>query len=195
MTRRPLPDDADGGHALGAAALGSCPALRLDVWASPAERGGPIDSECLEAPAFALPPASPALRAGAMGAPPSAPAGPATLLELVLEEALIVPAGAVLRGHVSARALVLAGEIVGSVHCGAGPVVICAHASLKGQLIAGGDVYICGSVIDYAGGTVISTPARLVLAPGASVAGDVRSGRIELYEGAMLQGAARAFEK
>jgi cytoskeletal protein CcmA (bactofilin family) len=141
-----------------------------------------------------LPLASPTSRAGATGARPCAPAGPNPLLELVLEEALVVPAGAVLRGHVSARALLLAGEIVGSVHCGTGPVVIRERASLKGQLIAGGDVYVCGSVIDYAGGTVISTPARLVLAPGARVAGDVRSGRIELHEGATLQGAARGFE-
>jgi cytoskeletal protein CcmA (bactofilin family) len=108
-----------------------------------------------------------------------------------LDDALVVPAGTILRGHVSARALLVAGEIIGTVHCGAGPVVIRKGASLKGQLIAGGDVHVCGSVVDYAGGTVISTPACLVLVSGARVEGDVRSGRLEIHEGATLHGVAR----
>lgn len=114
---------------------------------------------------------------------------------VVLEDALVVPAGTLLRGCVCARALLLAGEIVGTVHCGAGPVVIRPGASLKGQLIAGGDVHVCGSVIDYTGGTVITTPARLVLAPGARVEGDVRSGRLDVHEGATLNGTARGFDR
>jgi cytoskeletal protein CcmA (bactofilin family) len=119
----------------------------------------------------------------------------AAIQRVVLDDALVVPAGAILRGRVCARALLLAGEIVGTVHCGAGPVVIRPGASLKGQLIAGGDVHVCGSVIDYAGGTVITTPARLVLARGARVEGDVRSGRLEIHEGATLNGVARGFDR
>jgi cytoskeletal protein CcmA (bactofilin family) len=116
------------------------------------------------------------------------------MLRIVLEDPLVVPAGTILRGRACARALLLAGEIIGEVQCGAGPVVICEGASLKGQLIAGGDVHVCGSVVDYAGGVVISTPGRLVLAPGARVEGDVRSGTLEVHEDATLNGAARRFD-
>jgi len=132
----------------------------------------------------------------AAGLEPAARTPPAGAAHrVVLEDALVVPAGALLRGRVCARALLLAGEIVGTVHCGTGPVVIRAGASLKGQLIAGGDVHVCGAAIDYAGGTVITTPVRLVLAPGARVEGDVRSGRLEIHEGATLNGKARGFDR
>jgi cytoskeletal protein CcmA (bactofilin family) len=74
-------------------------------------------------------------------------------------------------------------------------LVIFPGASIKGQLVASGDVHVHGSVIDYGGGTVITTPGRLVLAPGARVEGDVRSGRLEIHEGAVLKGAARGFDR
>ena len=40
----------------------------------------------------------------------------------------------------------------------------------------------------------ITTPGKLTLAPGARVDGDVRSGWLDLYDGAMLNGAARGCE-
>jgi cytoskeletal protein CcmA (bactofilin family) len=163
-------------------------ALRLDVWCPGEEPGGsfPVDSATRVAP-----PRHDALDATRI--PRSS--GPGSVRRIVLEDPLVVPAGTILRGRVCARALLLAGEFIGDVHCGAGPVVICEGASLKGQLIAGGDVHVCGSVVDYAGGTVIITPGRLVLAPGARVEGDVRSGRLEVHEGAVLKGAARGFDR
>jgi cytoskeletal protein CcmA (bactofilin family) len=110
-----------------------------------------------------------------------------------LADALIIPAGTTVRGYLRTRALVLAGEIVGNVHCTAGPVVIRAGATLKGRLVAVGDVYVCGHVGDIGGGAVIATRGKITLAPGAHVEGDVRSGRLDLYEGARLDGLARAY--
>ena len=113
---------------------------------------------------------------------------------LRLDDALVVPAGALIRGYVRCRALLLVGDIVGNVHCTAGPVVVRSGASLKGRLVASGDVYVCGTVGDSGGGAVISTRGKLTLAPGARVDGDVRSGRLDLYDGAMLHGAAKGCE-
>jgi len=113
---------------------------------------------------------------------------------LRLDDALVVPAGAVLRGYVRCRALLLVGDIVGNVHCTAGPVVIRSGASLKGRLVAAGDVYVCGTVGDSGGGAVITTRGKLTLAPGARVDGDVRCGRFDLHEGATLQGSAKGCE-
>jgi cytoskeletal protein CcmA (bactofilin family) len=113
---------------------------------------------------------------------------------LQLDDALVVPAGALIRGYVRCRALLLVGDVVGNIHCTAGPVVIRSGASLKGRLVASGDVYVCGTVGDSGGGAVITTRGKLTLAPGARVDGDVRSGRLDLYDGAMLQGTARGCE-
>lgn len=113
---------------------------------------------------------------------------------LRLDDALVVPAGALIRGYVRCRALLLVGDIVGNVHCTAGPVVIRSGASLKGRLVASGDVYVCGTAGDTGGGAVITTRGKLTLAPGARVDGDVRSGRLEVYDGALLQGAAKGCE-
>jgi len=113
---------------------------------------------------------------------------------LRLDDALVVPAGALIRGYVRCRALLLVGDIVGNVHCTGGPVVIRSGASLKGRLVASGDVYVCGTVGDTGGGAVITTRGKLTLAPGARVDGDVRSARLDVYDGAMLQGAAKRCE-
>ena len=113
---------------------------------------------------------------------------------LRLDDALVVPAGALIRGYVRCRALLLVGDIVGNVHCTTGPVVIRSGASLKGRLVASGDVYICGTVGDIGGGAVITTRGKLTLAPGARVDGDVRSARLEVYDGALLLGAAKGCE-
>jgi cytoskeletal protein CcmA (bactofilin family) len=129
----------------------------------------------------------------ASGAPPHRPATSSTP-GLRLDDALVVPAGAVIRGYLRCRALLLAGDIVGNVHCTAGPVVVRSGASLKGRLVAAGDVYVCGTVGDSGGGAVITTRGKLTLAPGARVDGDVRSGWLDLYEGAMLQGVAKGCE-
>ncbi len=72
--------------------------------------------------------------------------------------------------------------------------MIRAGASLAGRLVASGDVYVCGAVADSGGGAVISTRGKLTLAAGARVEGDVRSGRLDLHDGAMLAGVARACE-
>ena len=122
------------------------------------------------------------------------PATSVTSASLRLDDALVVPAGAVVRGYVRCRALLLVGDVVGNIHCTAGPVVIRSGASLKGRLVAAGDVYVCGTVGDSGGGTVITTRGKLTLAPGARVDGDVRSGWLDLYDGAMLQGLARGCE-
>ena len=137
-------------------------------------------------------------------APPQAAAAPrparhhstpsATADGLRLDDALVVPAGALMRGYVRCRALLLVGDVVGNVHCTSGPVVIRSGASLKGRLVATGDVYVCGTVGDTGGGAVISTRGKLTLAPGARVDGDVRSGRLDLYDGAMLNGVAKGCE-
>jgi cytoskeletal protein CcmA (bactofilin family) len=111
-----------------------------------------------------------------------------------LDDALVVPAGALVRGYLRCRALLLAGDLVGNVHCTAGPVVIRAGARLTGRLVAYGDVYVCGTVGHDGGGAVIQTRGKLTLAPGSRVHGDVRSGRLDLYDGAMLDGVARACE-
>ncbi len=136
-------------------------------------------------PANAMPPtAEPAQQR-----PASAPGS-----GLRLDDALVVPAGALIRGYVRCRALLLVGDIVGNVHCTAGPVVIRSGASLKGRLVASGDVYICGTVGDTGGGAVITTRGKLTLAPGARVDGDVRSASLDVHDGAMLQGVAKRCE-
>ncbi len=123
-----------------------------------------------------------------------AAASPGASPGLRLDDALVVPAGAVVRGYVRCRALLLVGDVVGNIHCTAGPVVIRSGASLKGRLVAAGDVYVCGTVGDSGGGAVITTRGKLTLAPGARVDGDVRSGWLDLYDGAMLQGVAKGCE-
>jgi cytoskeletal protein CcmA (bactofilin family) len=114
---------------------------------------------------------------------------------LTLEEALVVPAGAVVRGYLRCHALLLVGDIVGNVHCTGGPVVIRSGATLKGRLVAAGDVYVCGTVGDGGGGAVVSTRGKLTLAPGARIDGDVRSARLELHDGAMFNGVGRPCEE
>jgi cytoskeletal protein CcmA (bactofilin family) len=73
-------------------------------------------------------------------------------------------------------------------------VVIRSGASLKGRLVAAGDVYVCGTVGDTGGGAVITTRGKLTLAPGARVDGDVRSDVLDLYDGAVLNGVAKRCE-
>ena len=119
---------------------------------------------------------------------------PPTASRLQLDDALVVPAGALIRGYVRCRSLLLVGDIVGNVHCTGGPVVIRSGASLKGRLVAAGDVVVCGTVGDTGGGAVITTRGKLTLAPGARVDGDVRSAWLDLYDGALLQGAAKRCE-
>ncbi len=144
------------------------------------------------------PPPSPSQRPPAtpQRAPAVAPISSCTgaSATLRLDDALVVPAGAVVRGYVRCRALLLVGDVVGNIHCTAGPVVIRSGASLKGRLVAAGDVYVCGTVGDSGGGAVITTHGKLTLAPGARVDGDVRSGWLDLYDGAMLQGVAKGCE-
>ena len=130
----------------------------------------------------------------ALAEPPARGPAAASAPGLRLDDALVVPAGALIRGYVRCRALLLVGDIVGNVHCTAGPVVIRSGASLKGRLVASGDVYVCGTVGDTGGGAVITTRGKLTLAPGARVDGDVRSGRLDVFDGAMLQGAAKRCE-
>jgi len=127
-------------------------------------------------------------------AEPSTPARTASAAGLRLDDALVVPAGALMRGYLRCRALLLVGHVVGNVHCTAGPVVIRSGASLKGRLVATGDVYVCGTVGDAGGGAVITTRGKLTLAPGARVDGDVRSAWLDLYDGALLNGTAKACE-
>jgi len=129
-----------------------------------------------------------------VGACSTTASGKAATSGLRLDDALVVPAGAVVRGYVRCRALLLVGDVVGNIHCTAGPVVIRSGASLKGRLVAAGDVYVCGTVGDSGGGAVITTHGKLTLAPGARVDGDVRSGWLDLYDGAMLQGMAKGCE-
>ena len=121
-------------------------------------------------------------------------ASPPPAARLQLEDALVVPAGALIRGYLRCGALLLAGDVVGNIHCTGGPVVIRSGASLKGRLVASGDVYVCGIVGESGGGAVITTRGKLTLAPGARVDGDVRSGRLELHEGAVLRGVAKRCE-
>ena len=138
--------------------------------------------------------ASTGSRSGTAAPGAAAPAGTATAAGLRLDDALVVPAGAVVRGYVRCRALLLVGDVVGNIHCTAGPAVIRSGASLKGRLVAAGDVYVCGTVGSSGGGAVITTHGKLTLAPGARVDGDVRSGWLDLYDGAMLQGVAKGCE-
>jgi len=132
--------------------------------------------------------------------PPSAASAAATPMAsasasgLRLDDALVVPAGALMRGYLRCHALLLVGDVVGNIHCTAGPVVIRAGASLKGRLVATGDVYVCGTVGDSGGGAVITTRGKLTLAPGARVDGDVRSGWLDVFDGAVLNGAAKRCE-
>lgn len=114
---------------------------------------------------------------------------------LQLDDALVVPAGAIVRGYLRCRALLLVGDVVGNVHCTGGPVVVRSGARLKGRLVAAGDVYVCGSVGDGSAGAVITTTGKVTLAPGSRVDGDVRSGRLDLYDGAMLLGVAKGCEE
>jgi len=141
----------------------------------------------------------PAARAAPAAASPRQAAAPVagvpTVTAVRLDDALVVPAGALVRGYIRCRALLLAGDVVGNVHCTAGPVVIRAGARLQGRLVASGDVYVCGSVGDGDGGALIVTPGKLTLAPGARVDGDVRSGWIDVYPGATLNGRARSCEE
>lgn len=127
-------------------------------------------------------------------APPVPHAVPPPAARVQLDDALVVPAGALIRGYLRCRSLLLAGDLVGNVHCTGGPVVIRTGASLNGRLVATGDVYVSGTVGDTGGGAVITTRGKLTLAPGARVDGDVRSGRLELHEGAVLQGVAKGCE-
>jgi cytoskeletal protein CcmA (bactofilin family) len=137
----------------------------------------------------------PAAMPDATSAPHMAPhMVPPAATRVQLDDALVVPAGALIRGYLRCRSLLLAGDLVGNVHCTGGPVVIRSGASLKGRLVATGDVYVSGTVGDTGGGAVITTRGKLTLAPGARVDGDVRSGRLELHEGAVLQGVARGSE-
>jgi len=145
----------------------------------------PLAGEALARAAFVAPTAD---------VPAPASAAASTAAGLRLDDALVVPAGAVMRGYIRCRALLLVGDVVGNVHCTAGPVVIRSGASLKGRLVASGDVYVCGTVGDTGGGAVITTRGKLTLAPGARVDGDVRSGWLDLYDGAMLNGAAKGCE-
>jgi len=134
-------------------------------------------------------------RVTATGASSSVAAAPASanVSGLRLDDALVVPAGALMRGYLRCHALLLVGDVVGNVHCTAGPVVIRSGASLKGRLVAVGDVYVSGIVGD-SGGAVITTRGKLTLAPGARVDGDVRSGWLDVYDGAILNGSAKRCE-
>lgn len=133
---------------------------------------------------------------GASAPPVAAPRPSAeSASRLQLDDALVVPAGAVVRGYLRCRALLLVGDVVGNVHCTGGPVVVRSGASLKGRLVAAGDVYVCGSVGDGNGGTVITTIGKVTLAPGSRVEGDVRSARLDMYDGAMLRGVAKGCEE
>ena len=140
------------------------------------------------------PPPSPRPAAAAARAAPQSTAPSATATGLRLDDALVIPAGALIRGYIRCRALLLVGDVVGNIHCTSGPVVIRSGASLKGRLVATGDVYVCGTVGDSGGGAVITTRGKLTLAPGARVDGDVRSGVLDLYDGALLSGVAKACE-
>jgi len=146
-----------------------------------------------DTPASRLVDPLPGVAAPAIAQAPHRPA-PAPATRLQLDDALVVPAGALIRGYLRCRALLLIGDVVGNVHCTAGPVVIRSGASLKGRLVASGDVYVCGTVGDSGGGAVITTRGKLTLAPGARVDGDVRSGWLDLHDGAMLRGTAKACE-
>jgi len=125
---------------------------------------------------------------------PGAPAAAVAAVRLQLHDALVVPAGALIRGYLRCGALLLVGDVVGNVHCIGGPVVIRSGASLKGRLVASGDVYVCGTVGESGGGAVITTRGKLTLAPGARVDGDVRSGRLDVHAGAVLRGVAKGCE-
>jgi len=145
------------------------------------------------------PPGPPSIGAAAsdafamVAARPSPSASPST--RPPLEDALVVPAGALVRGYLRCGALLLAGDVVGNIHCTGGPVVIRSGASLQGRLVAAGDVIVCGTVGERGGGTVITTRGKVTLAPGARVDGDVRSGRLELHDGAVLRGVAKRCEE
>jgi len=125
---------------------------------------------------------------------PALASASASAFGLRLDDALVVPAGALMRGYLRCHALLLVGDVVGNVHCTTGPVVIRSGASLKGRLVAAGDVYICGTVGDTGGGAVVTTRGKLTLAPGARVDGDVRSGVLDVYDGAVLNGVAKPCE-
>jgi len=131
---------------------------------------------------------------GGPATPALAPQATAQGSGLRLDDALVVPAGALVRGYLRCHALLLAGDMVGNVHCTTGPVVIRSGASLKGRLVATGDVYICGTVGDAGGGAVVTTRGKLTLAPGARVDGDVRSAVLDVYDGAVLNGKAKRCE-
>lgn len=181
----PVAGPASGGFA--ASATATSPAAPSSL---PMDAAAP--ASCAAASSAAPSNAAMARAASAAVAPSASPA--ATASGLRLDDALVVPAGALMRGYLRCHALLLVGDVVGNVHCTAGPVVIRAGASLKGRLVAAGDVYVCGTVGDSGGGAVITTRGKLTLAPGARVDGDVRSGWLDVYDGAVLNGAAKRCE-
>ena len=60
----------------------------------------------------------------AAAAAPSTVPPPAGASSLRLDDALVVPAGALVRGYLRCHALLLVGDVVGNIHCTTGPVVI-----------------------------------------------------------------------
>lgn len=183
---------AIGADAATGAATRSAAGRASSTMQAAAPRSGGSDS-----PARPTGPAAQTVRAPPTTTPSTSatPHSPlATGAGLRLDDALVVPAGALLRGYLRCRALLLVGDIVGNVHCTAGPVVIRSGASLSGRLVATGDVYVCGTVGDSGGGAVITTRGKLTLAPGARVDGDVRSGWLDLYDGCVLNGSAKRCE-
>ena len=185
----PVAGPASGGFA--ASATATSPAASSSL---PMDAAAP--ASCAAAGSAAPSNAAMARAASAAVAPSasSTATANATATGLRLDDALVVPAGALMRGYLRCHALLLVGDVVGNVHCTAGPVVIRAGASLKGRLVAAGDVYVCGTVGDSGGGAVITTRGKLTLAPGARVDGDVRSGWLDVYDGAVLNGAAKRCE-
>jgi len=185
----PVAGPASGGFA--ASATATSPAASSSL---PMDAAAP--ASCAAAGSAAPSNAAMARAASAAVAPSasSTATATATATGLRLDDALVVPAGALMRGYLRCHALLLVGDVVGNVHCTAGPVVIRAGASLKGRLVAAGDVYVCGTVGDSGGGAVITTRGKLTLAPGARVDGDVRSGWLDVYDGAVLNGAAKRCE-
>ena len=182
---------ADASAASTAAAAAAAP-TGLAAWATAAASAAltaPGKSTASNALVTSAASVDPLASAASTPSPPSA-----TAAGLRLDDALVVPAGALMRGYLRCRALLLVGDVVGNVHCTTGPVVIRSGASLKGRLVATGDVYVCGTVGDAGGGAVITTRGKLTLAPGARVDGDVRSGWLDVYDGAVLNGAAKTCE-
>ena len=90
-----------------------------------------------------LPAASPGLAlASSTASRVASQVSPAPGSRVQMDDALVVPAGALIRGYLRCRSLLLAGDLVGNVHCTGGPVVIRTGANLQGRLVATGDVYV-----------------------------------------------------